>query len=433
MRARLVSAAVLAAAVVVPVLAVAGPASAARGNDGTIKVAEVNDVGTESNDPHVACTFALEWYGFDAKAVSTVSFEAVAPTKDAAPTVVSGATTVTLEDDAAKGGTDLDGREIYTLSFQGEPQKNQGYHVGVTTSTTGSQGNDSKSKTFWVGPCETTDPGTTDPGTTDPGTTDPGTTDPGTTDPGTTDPGTTDPGTTDPGTTDPGTTDPGTTVPPVTTDPAHPTDAVVPWDWNWEYADPACDALTVDYPSNIPDGQANDVNIRVQTDSGPVTLNFHHNEGTWSGRTVFTYAGHPGWPADLTSYDVVWVQVGGTNYHWQGSVSCSSTTSSDDEVVEPAVTDVSGFRSGFTTLGRGATVAADTVEVEQAGSEALTLEQFTGGTWQVAKTVATNDRGVARVTYPRLTARGTYKFRLTVSQTISTTGDTTGVLTVRVR
>jgi hypothetical protein len=37
------------------------------------------------------------------------------------------------------------------------------------------------------------------------------------------------------------------------------------------------------------------------------------------------------------------------------------------------------------------------------------------------------------VTFPHLRAKGTYKFRLTVSQTISTTGDTTGVLTVRVR
>ncbi|MCW2772510.1 MAG: hypothetical protein JWN91_836, partial [Nocardioides sp.] len=193
MRARLVSAAALvAAAVALPMLAVAGPVSAAPGNNGTIKVAEVNDVGTESNDPHVACTFALEWYNFDAKAVSTVEFESIAPTKDAALTVVSGATTVTLEDDAAKGNSDLDGREIYTLSFDGESQKNQGYHVNVMTSTTGSKGNDTKSKTFWVGPCATTDPGTTDPGTTDPGTTDPGTTDPGTTDPGTTDPGTTD-------------------------------------------------------------------------------------------------------------------------------------------------------------------------------------------------------------------------------------------------
>jgi hypothetical protein len=402
-RARLVSAAALAAAaVVVPMLAVTGPASAAPGNDGTIKVAEVNDVGTESNDPHVACTFALEWYGFDAKAVSTVSFESIAPTKDAEHTVVSGATKVTLEDDAAKGGTDLDGREIYTLSFKGEPQNNQGYHVSVTTSTTGSQGNDTKSKTFWVGPCTTTDPGS-DPGS-------------------------------DPGTgTDPGTTDPGAVVPPVTTDPGTIVSPVTPWDWNWQYADPACDALTVDYPSNIPDGQANDVNIRFRTDSGPLTLNFHANEGTWSGRTVFTYASHPNWPAGLTSYDVVWVQVGGTNYHWQGTVSCPADSLSDPQLLEQAVTDVSGFRSGLTILSGGATVAADTVEVEQAGSEALTLEQFSAGAWRVAKTVATSDRGAARVTFPRLTARGTYKFRLTVSQTISTTGDTTGVLTVRVR
>jgi hypothetical protein len=416
-RARLVPAAALVAAVVVlPMLAVAAPASATPGNDGTIKVAEVKDVGTESNDPHVACTFALEWYGFDAKAVSTVSFESVEPTKDAALKVVSGATEVTLADDAAKGGTDLDGREIYTLSFKGEAQKNQGYHVNVTTSTTASKGNDTKSKTFWVGPCTTTDPDPVDP---------PVTTDPTPVDP----PVTTDPTPVDP----PVTTDPTPVDPPVTTDPNQPTDAVIPWDWNWEYAAPTCAALTVDYPSNIPSSQANDVNVRVQTDNGPITLNFHNNEGTWSGHTVFTYASHPSWPAGLTSYDVVWVQVGGTNYHWQGTVTCSSTTSSDPQVIDPAVTDVSGFRAGALTLSRGATIAADTVAVERAGTEALTLEQYTGGTWRVARTVATSDRGVARVTFPRLTAKGTYRFRLTVSQTISTTGDTTGILTVRVR
>ena len=155
MRARLLSTALLAAAVAVTTLAAPAVAGSGNpgGNNGTIKVAEVGDVGTESNDPHVACTFALEWYGFDAKAVSTVEFESIAPTKDAALKVDSGKLLVTLEDDAAKGGTDLDGREIYTLSFVGEPQKNQGYHVNVTTSTTGSKGNDSKSKNFWVGPC----------------------------------------------------------------------------------------------------------------------------------------------------------------------------------------------------------------------------------------------------------------------------------------
>ncbi|HYF74893.1 MAG TPA: hypothetical protein VD864_18840, partial [Nocardioides sp.] len=153
MRARLVSAA---AALALPAALALGatPALAdAGGNNGTIKIAEVDEVGTDSNDPHVGCTFALEWYNFDALAGSQVTFES--QDKDVAITGVQGKTAVVLEDDAAKGNTDLDGREIYTLTFAGEPHPVQGYHVKVTTSTQGSKGNDTKSKVFWVGPCAT--------------------------------------------------------------------------------------------------------------------------------------------------------------------------------------------------------------------------------------------------------------------------------------
>ena len=55
------------------------------------------------------------------------------------------------------------------------------------------------------------------------------------------------------------------------------------------------------------------------------------------------------------------------------------------------------------------------------------------GTWQFARTVPTTHTGLARVTFPRLTKKGTHRFRLTVSQTLTSTGDATGILTVRVR
>ncbi|MFF2370245.1 hypothetical protein ACFVS8_06780, partial [Agromyces sp. NPDC058110] len=98
-------------------------------------------------------------------------------------------------------------------------------------------------------------------------------------------------------------------------------DCAKPFDWNWEYAAPTCKALTVVYPSNIPAGQANDVNVRVIADGKELTLNFHNNTGTWSGTKVFTFDQHPKWP-DPDVWSVVWVQVGGTNYHWQGKVDC---------------------------------------------------------------------------------------------------------------
>jgi hypothetical protein len=97
-----------------------------------------------------------------------------------------------------------------------------------------------------------------------------------------------------------------------------------PFTWDWEYPTPTCTALNVTYPGNIPSGQANDANVRFESNVGQFTLNFHNNTGTWSGLTNFSYTSHPQWPAGVTSYRVVWTQVGGTNYHWQGSVACAA-------------------------------------------------------------------------------------------------------------
>src|SRR5690606_8896185 len=96
------------------------------------------------------------------------------------------------------------------------------------------------------------------------------------------------------------------------------------FDWNWEYPAPTCEYLEVTYPDDIPAGQANDVNIRIVVDGEEHTLNFHKNEGTWSGTKKFYYADHASWEG-WTNFTVVWTQVGGTNYHWQGEVTCGST------------------------------------------------------------------------------------------------------------
>jgi len=98
-------------------------------------------------------------------------------------------------------------------------------------------------------------------------------------------------------------------------------DCAKPFDWNWEYAAPTCKALTVVYPKNIPSGQANDVNVRVIADGKEITLNFHKSSGTWSGTQTFTFDQHKDW-TDPDIWSVVWVQVAGTNYHWQGKVDC---------------------------------------------------------------------------------------------------------------
>lgn len=413
MRARLVTAATAAvAAALVPALTLvaAQPAAAAKGNKGTLKVAEVGAAADDSNNPHVGCTFDLQWYGFE-RSTATVSFESQAPT-GAAHIDVTGPTTVELGP-PAQGG-DLNAVRTYTLAFSGDnPHPQQGYHVKVTTDAAGAKGATSKYKVFWVGPCESsTDPGTEDPGTDDPGTDDPGTDDPGTEDPGTP-------------------SEPGTP-----TDPGTPTG---PFDWDWTYQDPTCTGVTVDYPADIPDGQANDVNIRVETPTGVQTLNFHNNDGTWSGSHAFNLADHAQWDAGTPSYDITWVQVGGTNYHWKGDVGCVL----EDGVLKGR-TDVDGFRTGTVTVPKGGTVAPDSVVVGQCGDEGLELQQWrsgsgrgiaarSGGHWASVKAVTVSDSGTARVTFPKLTRKGTYRFRLAVAGSELATGHTTGTLTVRVR
>ena len=140
-----------------------GPKSNAAGdpagNNGTVKITGPGAPdGTPNNVPHPGCTFQIEWYGFDeGDYYSTVSFASQAPTAD---TVISGTSPsrVFVGGDPASGAgtaTGLDAVQAYTLSFAGTPHPKQGYHVKVTVATPFSQGNDTKSKVFWVEPCET--------------------------------------------------------------------------------------------------------------------------------------------------------------------------------------------------------------------------------------------------------------------------------------
>lgn len=94
------------------------------------------------------------------------------------------------------------------------------------------------------------------------------------------------------------------------------------FNWNWYYFPPIVEhGLVIDYPDDLPSGQANDVNIRVKnldTDETR-TFNFHNNEGYWSGTVAFKVAEHPDWPG-WVNYAYTWTQVAGTNYHWEGHV-----------------------------------------------------------------------------------------------------------------
>ena len=145
---------------------------------------------------------------------------------------------------------------------------------------------------------------------------------------------------------------------------------------------------------------------------------------------------------------MVWTQVGGTNYHWQGAVECAlgepspvTGTRNGYAVVKPGTGDggdtgtapdepaadlVTGFRSGATTLGRGQRLGADTIVVSGLDGRTLELQRLQKGTWRTVRTVATTD-GEASVTFPKQPKRGSVGYRLVA-------GDwTSEVLTVTTR
>ena len=146
----------------------------APGNDGTVKInsTELGNgpghsggaggaPGTPSNDPHIPCSFDIEWFGFEGGETSTVTFELWSPTKKDRTMDVTGATSGIVL--GAPGESALNQTENYTLDFTGVPHPVHGYHVKVTVNTEDSKpGNDDrKHKVFWAEGCND-EPSTTD-------------------------------------------------------------------------------------------------------------------------------------------------------------------------------------------------------------------------------------------------------------------------------
>jgi hypothetical protein len=130
------------------------------GNNGTIKIDGEDFDNAPNNEPHVGCTFQVDFYGFDEGDLQAdVTFESHPPT---GPVVVLLQDTVDIgEDDNSGGGSEagLDASETYTLDFTGiQPHPQQGFHVKLTVNAEGSQGADTKHKVFWVEGCVTPTP-----------------------------------------------------------------------------------------------------------------------------------------------------------------------------------------------------------------------------------------------------------------------------------
>lgn len=128
------------------------------GNNGTIKIDGVPFDDAPDNEPHVGCTFEIDFYGFDQGTtyLSEVSFEGIAPTGGGPLVPNQGSTSVFVGEDPAGGGTDHDGSQLYDLTnalSAVEPHPQQGYHVKVTVHTPFSRGADVKHKVLWIAPC----------------------------------------------------------------------------------------------------------------------------------------------------------------------------------------------------------------------------------------------------------------------------------------
>ena len=152
------------AAAVAGCLALAGLATPAfadpPGNNGTVKIDNVEFDDHPNNEPHVGCTFQVDFYGFDKGDLNAdVTFRAHPPTGNRQVLLTD--TVFIGEDDNSGGGSQkgLDASRTYTLDFDGiQPQPQQGFHVKLTINADGSQGADKKHKVFWVTGCGNTTP-----------------------------------------------------------------------------------------------------------------------------------------------------------------------------------------------------------------------------------------------------------------------------------
>ncbi len=122
-----------------------------RGNNGTVKIdGEAFDDG-RGNEPHVGCTFSVDFYGFDAGDTATITFTSQAPTSGG----LLHSESRTISTDAAGGGQDRDATFTYSVDGQlsellsTAPHAQQGWHVKLAVDVDSAPGG-AKQKVFWI-------------------------------------------------------------------------------------------------------------------------------------------------------------------------------------------------------------------------------------------------------------------------------------------
>ncbi|MFC8734214.1 hypothetical protein ACFT5B_17320 [Luteimicrobium sp. NPDC057192] len=183
--------------------------------------------------------------------------------------------------------------------------------------------------------------------------------------------------------------------------------------WDWPYAAPTCKkGVTVDYPADLPAGQANDVNVTVTNlETGEQrTFNFHKDQGTWTGTQHFNPADAENWPG-WKQYAYTWVQVAGTNYHWQDQVECgcpnpATTTPAPTTTTTPAATEETTAPAEDSTEETPADTPSGTPDADSTTpSEAPTPDESTPDASQLSS--ATSPAATPEATTVVLAAGGT--------------------------
>jgi LPXTG-motif cell wall-anchored protein len=144
-----------------PALA-ATPTGDPGGNNGTVKIDGVlvdsendNDV---DNEPHVPCTFEVEFFGFDLNQKADIKLYGHPPSSEQPrfDLLIDLQDQVVSDDSAA--GADQDADRVFPFSVADleeaglEPHPNQGFHLRLDVFSPGLPGGQ-KHKTFWVEPC----------------------------------------------------------------------------------------------------------------------------------------------------------------------------------------------------------------------------------------------------------------------------------------
>lgn len=120
-----------------------------RGNNGTVKISGIPVDGSNRNQPHVGCSFALTFFGFDQNQTADITFTGQAPTKTG--TLLS-QHAVPISDDPAGGGKDADAVLTYSaqqLGLSAVAPAKQGWHVKVAVEVLQAPGG-AKQKVFWI-------------------------------------------------------------------------------------------------------------------------------------------------------------------------------------------------------------------------------------------------------------------------------------------